>query len=69
MHYAISMTGTLTEHRSSLDPMHFQIYALLQYALLQFQLYIHQPRESAWYIYNYSFFERNRGMPAVTDNL
>jgi len=33
--YQISMTGTLTELRSSLDPMHFQIYALLQ-----FQLYL-----------------------------
>ena len=39
MHYALSPTNALAEHRSPPDLMHFQKYALLPYALLHFLLY------------------------------
>ena len=39
MHYALSPTNPLAEHRSPPDLMHFQKYALLPYALLHFLLY------------------------------
>ena len=38
MHYALSLTNALAEHRSSPDLMHFRKYALLPYALLHFLL-------------------------------